>query len=74
MQFTLQRKLSPLNFLTHPVYNINKMQDFSSKTTFIIIWIVYKSKNNDTKSLKIANKIVFLQEQNSVKRTENKIN
>lgn len=37
MQFTLQRKLSPLNFLTHPVYNINKMQDFSSKTTFIII-------------------------------------
>lgn len=36
------------------------MQDSSSKTTFIIVQIVLKSKNNDTKSPKTTNEIVFL--------------
>ena len=39
------------------------MQDSPSKTTFIIVRIVFESKNYDTKPMKITNKIAFLQEQ-----------
>ena len=49
-----------LIFLSYPVYNINEMQDFYLKTTFIIVRIVFESKNNDTKTIKTTNKIVFL--------------
>ena len=36
-----------LIFLSYLVYNINKMQDLILKTTFIIVRIVFKPKNND---------------------------
>ena len=36
-----------LIFLSYFVYNVNKMQDLYLKITFIIVWIVFKYKNND---------------------------
>ena len=62
-----------LIFLSYPVYNINKMQDLILKTTFIIVRIVFKPQNNDAYTTKTANKIVFLQEQQALKRTESPI-